>query len=372
MPTSGEIQPLSLYFHLPFCSRKCPYCHFYVIPDRESHKELLLPPLLLEIESLKEKMNDHQIVSIYFGGGTPSLFGAERVGKLLEAIGEVAPACEITLEANPEDTTKELVDSYRRVGINRMSLGIQSLHESSLQMIERTHSAKGAEAAIWAIREGGIENFSIDLMYDLPGQTVESFTHTLSKLKDLPATHVSLYNMTIEPHTPFHKRRKTLQLPSPEASHQMLTQAVTTLESIGLHRYEISAFAKPGFESRHNTGYWTGRPFFGLGPSAFSYFEGRRFRNVANIHRYTKAMEKGESPVDFEEKLPYPQNIQERLAVELRLLKGVDLEKFSPPPSLQSILEKLIEENYLLKEGNRVRLSEKGLLFYDTVASEIV
>ncbi|NGX39085.1 MAG: Oxygen-independent coproporphyrinogen-III oxidase-like protein [Chlamydiae bacterium] len=370
-----DAKEISLYFHIPFCTRKCPYCHFYVIPDRAEHRALLLKSLLLEWERLTEKTSEYEIVSIYFGGGTPSLFGAEAVDTLLRKISSSASLtkdCEITLEMNPENVTHSLVNSYRAVGVNRVSLGVQSLVDDSLITIGRTHSSSGALFAIEQIQKAGIDNLSIDLMMELPSQTPESFQKTLDQLEKLPITHLSLYNLTIEPHTSFYKNRKNLSLPSAEEGLDMLKRATSHLEQIGLKRYEVSAFAKPGYFSRHNVGYWTARPFFGLGPSAFSYFAGKRFSNCANLNRYAKALRSGKSAIDFVEKLSYPQNVCELLAVELRLLKGVKMDKHDLPEKTKETLLLLTQEEYLEEKEGRLKLTEKGLLFYDFVASEIV
>lgn len=367
------IRPLSLYFHIPFCTKKCPYCHFYVIPDKEDQKKALFEGFHIEWQRLIHKIRNHQIVSIYFGGGTPTLFGSKYIASLLETIAKEAflsSDCEITIEGNPEDITLPLMQQYRRAGINRASIGIQSLQDDSLAILERTHDAKQAIDAIEATHEAGIHNISIDLMTELPDQTSQSFAKTLAKLPSLPITHVSLYNLTIEPHTAFFKR--TLNLPSPESNLDMLNQAIYSLESIGLSRYEISAFARPGYYSRHNTGYWTGRPFFGLGPSAFSYYNGSRFRNVANLNRYLRSLTHNESPVDFKETLPYPQSLHELLAIHLRLSHGVDLSKYSLPNKTKITLVDLISGGFLQKKNGMLFLTEKGRLFYDTVASEIV
>lgn len=364
---------LSLYFHIPFCTRKCPYCHFYVVPNNLSHHEILLTSLLTEWKRLLPKTWAHEITSIYFGGGTPSLFGCKPIAKLLSTIEReslVASDCEITLEANPEDVTTKLMREYRDAGINRVSIGVQSLVDSSLTVLERRHSAQRAFDAVVDTFLAGIKNLSIDLMFELPDQTPESFAKSLHKLKDLPITHLSLYNLTIEPNTPFSKR--TLNLPSQQEGLAMLEQATSHLESIGLYRYEISAFAKPGFASRHNMGYWTQRPFFGLGPSAFSFYEGSRFRNIAHLSRYAKALRNNQSPVDFSELLPYPQNQLEQLAVELRLIRGVDLSRYSLPEATHEVLKDLKKQGLLCHKQQHLKLTKKGLLFYDLVASEII
>jgi oxygen-independent coproporphyrinogen III oxidase len=330
---------VSLYFHIPFCTKKCPYCHFYVIPNLSSFHQILTDGLSLEWERQLPLLLDQKIVSIYFGGGTPSLF-ADGIGKILEKIAQhFSLDCEITVEANPEDASITSFEKFRKMGVNRLSLGVQSLDDRSLQTLERIHSAKKAEEAIFLAKLAGFDQISIDLMYDLPNQTEASWDYTLSKLAHLPIQHLSLYNLTIEPHTSFYKRKTQLQLPNSDASFLYLTKAIHSIEAIGLKRYEISAFGRP---SIHNSGYWTGRPFLGFGPSAFSFWDGERFQNCANLQRYTRALKAGESPVDFREKLSYPESLREKIAVRLRMLDG------------------------------RIFLSELGLLFYDTVASQIV
>lgn len=306
------------------------------------------------------------IVSIYFGGGTPSLF-VHGIQKILEKISaHFSLDCEITIEVNPEDATLELFEKLLEMKINRVSLGVQSLDDRSLQTLERIHSAKKAEDAIFQASRAGFKNISIDLMYDLPDQTESSWMYSLSKLAHLPIQHLSLYNLTVEPHTSFYKRRDALKFPSEETSLRFLERAVVTLESIGLKRYEISAFGKP---SIHNVGYWTGRPFLGFGPSAFSFWNDERFRNCSNLQRYTRALKEVKSPVDFREKLPYPQNLREKIAVQLRLLDGIDA---NLPSEILKTLEPLVDQNFLVKKNGRIFLSEKGILFHDTVASQIV
>lgn len=357
---------VSLYFHIPFCTKKCPYCHFYVIPNLIAYHQILETGLSLEWERQLPLLLNKNIVSIYFGGGTPSLF-VHGIQKILEKISaHFSLDCEITIEVNPEDATLELFEKLLEMKINRVSLGVQSLDDRSLQTLERIHSAKKAEDAIFQASRAGFKNISIDLMYDLPDQTESSWMYSLSKLAHLPIQHLSLYNLTVEPHTSFYKRRDALKFPSEETSLRFLERAVVTLESIGLKRYEISAFGKP---SIHNVGYWTGRPFLGFGPSAFSFWNDERFRNCSNLQRYTRALKEVKSPVDFREKLPYPQNLREKIAVQLRLLDGIDA---NLPSEILKTLEPLVDQNFLVKKNGRIFLSEKGILFHDTVASQIV
>ncbi|MDE3046636.1 MAG: radical SAM family heme chaperone HemW [Verrucomicrobiota bacterium] len=366
-------QPASLYFHIPFCSKKCPYCHFYVLPNRAKDQALLREGLALEWTLQASLLQGHTIESIYFGGGTPTLFGAEAIGKVMERCRDLpwAADCEVTVEANPEESTVKLFAALKAVGVNRISLGVQSLDDRSLIVLERQHSAKKAKEAIEAVHQAGISNVSIDLMYDLPSQTEASWRYTLEQLPSLPIQHLSLYNLTIEPHTSFHKRRQALTFPTADESLRFLHLGLDALEKAGLERYEISAFAKPGFASRHNLGYWTFRPFLGFGPSAFSYWAGERFQNVCHLGRYVEALTEGHPPVDYREKLPYPANLKERLAVQLRLKQGVGLPANLPEETTAAIAS-LQEQGLVEQKKSLLRLTERGTLFYDTIASELI
>lgn len=357
---------ISLYFHIPFCSKKCPYCHFYVVPNKPLFHQVLTEGLKLEWETIQSHIAGKEITSVYFGGGTPALF-PQGIAEILSRL-KLPSDCEITVEANPEECTMALLQALRSMGVNRLSLGVQSLDDRALQSIERIHSASKAKEAICMAKQAGFSNVSIDLMYDLPDQTLASFAYTLEQVAKLDIDHLSLYNLTIEPHTAFYKRPP--KQPEAETSLQLLEMAVAKLEAMGLTRYEISAFAKKGKQSRHNLGYWTGRPFLGLGPSAFSYWEGERFRNVANLQRYTALLREGKSPIDFREKLPFPQSTNERFAVRLRLLEGAEATELSD--TTLSAIEKLTQQGLLQKEGPRIQLTPRGLLLYDTIATELI
>jgi oxygen-independent coproporphyrinogen-3 oxidase len=370
MLITGEI---SLYFHIPFCRRKCPYCHFYVVPHETQNgtrpANSLLESLRLEWDQNKHLIQGKNIVSVYFGGGTPFLIGPEAIAEILSWI--PTSNAEITLEANPEDITLPAMQAFAKAGINRVSLGVQSLDNPLLKLLGRHHSAQQAISAIYTAKEAGISNITIDLMYEIPQQTLTSWKNTLAQLETLPITHLSLYNLTIEPQTVFYKKRSELTplLPSSEESLSMLNLAVASLEKMGLKRYEISAFAKEGFIARHNTGYWLGRPFLGFGPSAFSFFDGKRYRNFCDLKKYSAALAAGNSPVDFTEQLSPLASLHERLAVKLRMLEGVDTKEF---PVGEALYRKLQEKGWIDLDQDKARLTEQGLLFYDSVAEEII
>lgn len=324
-----------------------------------------------------------RLISIYFGGGTPSLLGPERIHTILNWIephfkwGSTIP--EITLEANPEELTLAMMQGYAQAGVNRVSVGLQALNDPLLKTLGRLHNSNKAVESVHLISESGVKNITVDLMYDLPGQTLHQWQATLDAVVRLPINHLSLYNLTIEPHTGFYKRQEQLkpQLPTEETSRQMYLDAVKTLEQAGLKQYEISAFAKGDHQSRHNIGYWTGRPFLGFGPSAFSFWNGMRFRNVSNLRRYCEALGEIKSPVDFEEQLDPAASQRELLAIGLRLLNGVDLAEFEGKYGIldtdtKAVTERLCSQGLLQRNGARLSMTRDGVLFYDTIATEIV
>ncbi len=383
LPLSDPLaHAVSLYFHIPFCTKKCHYCHFYVLPDKTPLKDQFMAGLEKEWQFQLPFLQGKKIASIYFGGGTPYLLGAPALGTILQWVKSsltfAAEEIEITLEANPENVDLESMCAYREAGINRISIGVQSLDNNLLHSLGRLHNASKSLTAIEIAKEAGIDNISIDLMYDLPKQTLQTWKESLKQIKDLPITHLSLYNLTIEPHTVFFKYRESLapQIPDEETSLEMYRLAVEELQNIGLQQYEISAFCKEGKYAKHNTGYWTGREFIGFGPSAFSYWEGRRFRNIANLSKYVTKLQNGLSPIDFDEKLDPDAQQRELLTIGLRIIDGIDISQLEKKRKLDKetliTVENLINDNYLQVEGKHLKLTPKGILFYDTVAAELI
>ena len=364
---------VGLYIHIPLCIQKCDYCHFYVIPAKQEYKKLLVESLKTEWQKYSHLKN---IRSIYFGGGTPFLLGPKFLEEILKDI-PFDSDTEITIEANPESIDLKTVKEYVSLGINRISIGIQSFSNDLLSSLTRKHNASQAFESVRTAFSGGFKNISIDLMYDIPGQTLSSWHESLNQALELPITHLSIYNLVIEPHTVFFKYREKIKklLPTENTSLQMFTMMQEILSDF--QQYEISAFCKRGYHSRHNTGYWTGQNFIGLGPSAFSYWEGRRFRNKANLHYYSRSLKHGKSTIDFEEKLSPEKHNTEMLTIQLRLLEGVNIEKFQKQhgkiaDSTLSKIDDLIEQNLLQKDNDNVKLTKQGILFYDTIATEII
>jgi putative oxygen-independent coproporphyrinogen III oxidase len=347
-----------------------------VLPDHDPSHAQLLEGFELEWNRYQSLLSTHSIRTLYFGGGTPSLLKAQELGRILDMIRQTHSLenLEITLEANPERMSEENLKELYALGINRLSFGVQSFDDGHLSLLGRTHDSRQAQQAIRLAHDVGFRNISLDLMYDLPHQTLASFANSLHQAAQLPITHLSLYNLTIEPHTQYFKQKEALtpHLPNQELSLQMYQTAQEILGAFGFEQYEISAFAKPGFASQHNSGYWMGTPFLGFGPSAFSYYAGKRFRNIANLKRYSDALKRGESPVDFEEELSPESRQKELLAIQLRLLNGVELQQFTLPEETKNNIDNLIELELLKREEETLLLTQKGILLYDSVAIELI
>jgi oxygen-independent coproporphyrinogen-3 oxidase len=297
------------------------------------------------------------------------LLGPKKIEKILSWL-DLSEDCEITLEANPENITPEAMRDFNQCGINRVSIGVQSLENTLLKKLGRTHTAQEAIKAIYATAEAGFHNICIDLMYDLPDQTLFHWQSTLEQALPLPISHLSLYNLTVEPHTVFFKKRTSLRLPDSDTSFQMLKMALSFLEAAAFRRYEISAFSRKEHVSCHNIGYWTGRPFLGLGPSASSFWNGSRFRNFSNLSHYSKALANGLEPLEFKETLEKKELHKEQIAIGLRMLAGIPLSKIDP--TFKKQIENLEKNGFVEKTDFSLRLTEQGLLFHDTIAEEIM
>ena len=371
MSTTGD---LGLYFHIPFCKKKCPYCHFFVIPDKEEHKRAFFDSLKIEWQEKLSLLQGFSIDTIYFGGGTPSLCPKE-IAAFLDTIRQearVKEGAEITLEVNPETITEELINILTAAGINRLSIGVQSFDNSSLLTLGRAHSGEKSLDGIYLAAKK-IKNISIDFMFDLPNESFSSLQKNIAMVKKIPITHLSLYNLTIEPHTVFYKKKLTL--PSQEKSLKHLNFLIASLEELGFFRYEISAFCKEGFHSKHNIKYWEGKNVLGFGPSATSYFLGRRFRNISHFLRYCKKLKNRESIEEYSETLSLEKRFREEICLQLRLRKGIPKKAllFSPYfPILEKEIASLIKEELLTEEKGHIKLSKKGSLFHDLIAERII
>jgi oxygen-independent coproporphyrinogen-3 oxidase len=323
--------PVSLYFHLPFCRRLCPYCDFFKKVPRQGDLERISSLILSELSATltrEKSFAEGPLTSVYFGGGTPSLHSREQLEALLGGVsplGDVS-ACEVTLEANPGTLTLNSLQELRRVGINRLSLGCQSFSDRKLHLLYRDHTADETRATVKNARQAGFTNISMDLIFGLPGETRDEWLSDMDQLLACEPDHVSLYNLEYHEQTPY-GRWLTQGVLEPlqedfEAELYMLTHA--KLEQAGYEHYEVSNFSRAGFRSIHNQVYWEGKPYLGVGPSAHS-FDGvaRRFANVADLHEYERRVFAGESCVDREWQNSEREQWEEWISVRLRRKEGI-------------------------------------------------
>jgi putative oxygen-independent coproporphyrinogen III oxidase len=367
LPISDSPAP-GLYLHVPFCRTKCPYCDFYSVTDL-SMVGRWVEAMIREMAWYGERFGAFD--SIYFGGGTPSLLDGRTLGGLMEGLRSsfvVVPSAEITVEVNPDDVSEGSLDLFRALGVNRLSIGVQSFRDSELQFLKRRHNAAGAERAVALARERGIDNLGIDLMYGLPGQTLEQWAETLEKGVSLEPAHLSCYQLTLHPGTPYGLLRaegKLAALPEDEERDFFLFTS-RFLKERGYIHYEVSNFAMGRDSmSRHNTKYWQHSPYLGLGPSAHSFLDGRRWWNVRSVEEYCKAFEGGGLPVEDGEFLLPEQLRLERLFLGFRTEAGVALADILPGDPAGRTLATLVEQGLLHLRGDRVIPTEEGYLLAD-------
>ena len=368
-----------IYIHIPFCRKACHYCNFHFSTSLQNTTDVL-QAIEKEIELRSGEVTE-EITTIYFGGGTPSLVDNTVIESLLAEIGRnftINPKAEITLEANPDDISIEKAKSWKDIGINRFSIGIQSFEDNNLQWMNRAHNAIQSITAIDIIRETGFENFSIDLIYGTPGQTTEGWTKDLQTAIDLKIPHLSCYALTVEEKTALHnlieKGEKENINPEKQAERFELLMKLTT--AAGYHHYEISNFALPGYESKHNSAYWEGVPYLGIGPSAHSYDGIKRKWNIANNISYTKAI-LDHSPQFEEEVLSKNDRFNEYCMTALRRSKGIEKQKIITLVGTEglSIINKMIlpyiESNKVIEDENSWKLTNEGKFFADGIAASL-
>lgn len=341
-----------LYIHVPFCLSKCPYCDFYSTTFSDITAERYAAAVVRNL-----KRYDEPFDTVYFGGGTPILLSG-FIGDILRAV-NIASNAEITAEANPCLCTEEKLSELRRAGVNRISIGVQSLCDDELSALGRRHTAKEAEAAVLSSYEAGFENISADLMLATPKQTPDSLRRTIDRLAALPISHVSAYLLKIEPNTPFGKNPPELSLGEDETADLYLA-AVKQLEKAGFLQYEISNFAKTGKESCHNLKYWRREEYLGIGPAAHSFYGGKRFAVPRDITQFIENERQPEELTDGA-----PDEFEERIMLGLRLSEGIPEELWKP---LETALP-FIPRNYYRIYGGRLSLTAEGFLLSNEIIS---
>jgi len=375
---AADDQPLGLYVHVPFCEAKCTYCHFAIDPRRpdEAREERYLRALLAEMDAAVPGPAE----TLYFGGGTPSLMAAERLARIVDMARSrfaLAPHAEITLEANPRDLDRSGYEALRALGVNRISLGVQSLDADALREMGRLHTPEDALRALSDARAAGFDNVSVDVILGWPGETRERWSRTVEGVLAAAPGHVSLYVLEVEGKTllTHQQRQGQLVLPEDDLVADLYAWTVERLREAGIERYEVSNFARPGFESRHNGRYWDDAPFLGFGMSAHSYRDGRRWWNHATYGEYCRAVEQGggAAAVSGERRLDPRERLAEAAFTGLRRREGIDLAAFRARYGAD-LLERFgaaLHESFtaalIERAGDRLRLTEKGVLLSNEV-----
>lgn len=315
------MNPIGLYLHVPFCDGKCPYCDFFSLRAGESQMDAYTARLCAEIAAWQVRVPDLRADTLYLGGGTPSLLGAQRLRRILSAAAPLLlPGAEVTMEANPGGDLAPLLHEVAGMGVNRLSLGLQSAQAAELAALGRRHTAADAARAVEAAHAAGIANVSLDLMLAVPGQGEASLRRSIAFCAQSGAAHVSAYLLRVEPHTAFWQQRDRLQLPGEDQAADLYLLACEALEAAGFAQYEISNFARPGFQSRHNCKYWNQEPYLGLGPAAHAYLFGRRFFQPPSLRGFLQGAAMQEEEPDA---LLPAGSFAEYAMLRLRLCEGL-------------------------------------------------
>ena len=384
-----KIEPkrlLGLYVHIPFCVRKCNYCDFLSAPADDATKKRYVEALCKEIAGYKELTKEYQLATIYFGGGTPSVLEVSFIEQILNTVKKnfaVDMAAEVTLEVNPGTASLEKLKRYQELGINRLSIGVQSAKEKELALLGRIHTFEEAKQTYFWAREAGFENISLDLMSALPGQSLEDYKQNVEAILSLNPEHISSYSLIIEEGTPFYQQYaegapKKDELPEEETDRAMYAYTKERLVQAGYERYEISNYAKPGFESRHNSSYWIGTEYLGVGLGASSLFTTARYHNETDLTAYIEAIETGQDARREIERLVLEEQMEEFMILGLRMMKGVSRQEFQKrfgkamETVYGSALSKLEKQGLLVKEGDRIALTETGIDVSNQVFIEFV
>ena len=371
----------SLYIHVPFCATRCVYCDFFSNTDTR-YKEPYLRAIKKEMELRGEYIDDDTLETIYLGGGTPSRLSGNDLERIFNAISRrfsIAEGAEITLEANPDDIRPDYLSALRDLPINRISMGIQSFRPEDLRLLNRRHDREQAIRAVELCQAHGFTNLSIDLIYGLPGQTPEAWEENLRQAIRLGTPHLSAYHLTYEEGTALYKRLQAGQVePVDEEVSVTLFHILTErMAEAGFQHYEISNFARPGFHARHNSAYWTGKPYLGLGPSAHSYNRTSREWNVASLPLYLRGIESGQ-PATERETLDLSTRYNDFIITGLRTMWGISLDKLRAEfgEALLAYCQKqalpYIQRGLLRQENDRLALSQAGILLSDGIMSELM
>ena len=373
-----QAKPSSAYVHIPFCTQICYYCDFSKVFIKNQPVDAYLEHLIQETRSYEIG----KLRTLYIGGGTPTALSAQQLAYLLTELPKVMDLSEVeefTIEANPGDLDPDKIAVLKDSQVNRVSLGVQTFDNKMLKKIGRSHQEQDIYDNIRHLKQAGFDNISIDLIYALPGQTMDQVKENVAKAIDLDIPHMSLYSLILENHTVFmnRMRRGKLPLPKEELEAEMFEYIIEELEKAGFEHYEISNFSKPGFESRHNLVYWDNAEYYGLGAGASGYVDGIRYKNHGPIRHYLEAIEAGKARIT-EEHLTLEEKMEEELFLGLRKKSGVSKARFEEKFGVSfdqrygQVVASLTEQGLLVPDDKQVRMTKRGLFLGDTVAEKFI
>lgn len=374
-------EKLGIYIHIPFCRSKCDYCDFYSVAGQEARMDEYQKALMAHMKETAPQTKGWQIDTVYFGGGTPSFYGEKRLRELLRLINkrfDLSKVAEITVECNPDSVDLKMLQALHKAGVNRLSLGVQSACDRELQCVHRPHTFEQAVQAVELARTAKFHNLSLDLIYGLPGQTAEGWQDTVERALALKPEHLSCYGLKVEPGTPLDYRvSRGEQLPDDDAQADMYLWTVDRLAREGYRQYEISNFARTGFQSRHNLKYWMGHPYIGFGSGAHSDFGGRRYSFLRDLEGYIAGVLNGGTLIDSSDLIPARERGSEYLMLRLRTTRGIEeweyrREFFLDFDPIEQKLEDYERHGWAERHDRRWHLTPKGFLVSNQLIGELL
>jgi len=375
MQTSG------IYIHIPFCKAKCIYCDFYSVAGQDNKIGNFVTALISNIETCIIDTSNWVFDTIFIGGGTPSLLNARQMELIITALNtkfDLSNIIEFTIEVNPGEAPKEKLKGFYSLGINRLSMGVQSFKPELLQFLTRIHSAEDIFRTFQSARDAGFENINCDLIYNIPGQSLEDWQSDLKTLIKLNSEHLSAYSLTVEQDTKLHELviNKTVKMPIEELHQQYNDITYTTLLSNNYTQYEISNYSQYNKECLHNLHYWDNDKYIGFGPSAHSFDGKKRWNNLSNLDKYISLIDNNKSPIETFDDITEIKRINEIIGFGLRMVKGFDIMKI--PSDLRNSFDIQLNQaqikfpDMIIKENNRIKLTQKGMNFADAIAVELM
>jgi len=376
-------ETIGIYVHIPFCTRKCNYCDFPSLPGMNGYFNDYAGAVCMEIESIASNFSSMTADSVFFGGGTPSVLPPNCIAKMVNSLSKnlkISENAEISIEINPGTVSRDKAVAYKELGFNRISIGLQSASNSILKFMGRIHTREMFEECVDLVKESGFSNINADVIFGVPNQTMEDFRETIELVLAKGVTHVSCYSLKIEEGTPWYELNEKGELPpvDEDLEREMYYWTIRRLNDAGFKHYEISNFAKPGFQSKHNIKYWTGRPYIGFGAAAHSYINNTRYSNIANPVEYIRRTKEGKSTMDSVEHIGPDEKLSERFILGLRLVDGINLKDLELEFGSEALkkydgkIKMLIGKNLLCFENDMLKLTKAGLDFANQVWLEFI